>query len=50
VPLRSAVLLPDKRLLPLLNETGKLNSEIAQIIEREKEERERWRNGRRERY
>ncbi len=28
VPLRSAVLLPDKRLLPLLNEAGKLNSEI----------------------
>src|SRR5215213_9102698 len=28
VPLRSAVLLPDKRLLPLLNESGKLNPEI----------------------
>ncbi len=33
VPLRSAVLLPDKRLLPLLNEHGKLNPEIAQMIE-----------------
>jgi len=49
VPLRSAVLLPDKRLLPLLNEAGKLNPEIAQLIERSKEEREsrpnrRWRH------
>ena len=46
VPLRSAMLLPDKRLLPLLNEAGKLNSEIAQLIERSKEERDerrRWR-------
>jgi superfamily II RNA helicase len=32
VPLRSAILLPDKRLLPLLNEDGKLNHEIAQMI------------------
>lgn len=45
VPLRSAVLLPDKRLLPLLNDAGKLNSEIAQMIEREKEERS-YRRGR----
>jgi ATP-dependent RNA helicase HelY len=29
VPLRSAFLLPDKRLLPLLNESGKLNPEVA---------------------
>ena len=49
VPLRSAVLLPDKRLLPLLNEAGKLNHEIAQMIEREKEDRERYRS-RRDRY
>src|ERR1044072_7270348 len=41
VPLRSAVLLPDKRLLPLLNDAGKLNAEIAQMIERERDERER---------
>src|SRR6478752_1753752 len=34
VPLRSAVLLPDKRLLPLLNDSGKLNTEVAQLIER----------------
>jgi superfamily II RNA helicase len=43
VPLRAAVLLPDKRLLPLLNDQGKLNSEIAQMIEREKEDRNRKR-------
>jgi ATP-dependent RNA helicase HelY len=47
VPLRSAVLLPDKRLLPLLNDAGKLNPEIAQMIEREKDDRERSRHGRR---
>lgn len=44
VPLRSAVLLPDKRLLPLLNESGKLNHEIAQMIEREREDRDRSRH------
>ncbi|HEX5601867.1 MAG TPA: hypothetical protein VFX63_04920, partial [Pyrinomonadaceae bacterium] len=36
VPLRSAVLLPDKRLLPLLDENGRLNTEILQMIERER--------------
>ena len=41
VPLRSAVLLPDRRLLPLLNEQGKLNPEVAQLVEREKEDRDR---------
>jgi hypothetical protein len=30
--LRSAVLLPDRRLLPLLDENGKLNPQITQII------------------
>jgi len=50
VPLRSAMLLPDKRLLPLLNDAGKLNPEIAQMVEREQEERERSRHGRRDRY
>ena len=50
VPLRSAVLLPDKRLLPLLNDAGKLNPEIAQMIEREKDERERSRHRRRWEY
>src|ERR1044072_4264085 len=40
VPLRSAVLLPDKRLLPLFDESGKLNPEIAQMIENSKQERD----------
>jgi superfamily II RNA helicase len=31
VPLRSALLLPDKRLLPLMNEAGKLNPEIENL-------------------
>src|SRR4026207_586082 len=33
VPLRSAFLMPDKRLVPLLDRTGKLNREIAGLIE-----------------
>jgi superfamily II RNA helicase len=41
VPLRAAFLLPDKRLLPLLGENGKLNSEIARIMERERDNRPR---------
>jgi ATP-dependent RNA helicase HelY len=41
VPLRAAMLLPDKKLLPLLNEHGKLNSEIAALLERQKE-KGRW--------
>lgn len=32
VPLRAAFLLPDKRLLPLLGDNGKLNSEIARLL------------------
>lgn len=39
VPLRSAVLLPDKRLLPLLNDKGQLNPEITQLIEQRRDER-----------
>jgi len=39
VPLRAAMLLPDKRLLPLVGEHGKLNPEITAIIERTREER-----------
>jgi superfamily II RNA helicase len=42
VPLRSAMLLPDKRLLPLFGENGKLNSEIRIMLERAQEERERY--------
>jgi ATP-dependent RNA helicase HelY len=33
VPLRAAMLLPDKRLVPLVNESGKLNPEIARLLE-----------------
>jgi ATP-dependent RNA helicase HelY len=35
VPLRGAFLVPDKRLLPLLNESGKLNPEIATMMEQQ---------------
>ncbi len=45
VPLRAAFLLPDKRLLPLLGENGKLNSEILRMIEREDHQRHRRRSG-----
>jgi ATP-dependent RNA helicase HelY len=41
VPLRAAFLLPDKRLLPLLNDHGKLNSEILRMIDREDHQRHR---------
>jgi ATP-dependent RNA helicase HelY len=37
VPLRAAMLLPDRRLVPLLTEGGKLNSEIMRLSERQKE-------------
>src|SRR2546425_6274691 len=43
VPLRAAFLMPDKRLLPLLNQNGKLNSEIARLSE---DQRERSTSGR----
>jgi superfamily II RNA helicase len=33
VPLRAAMLLPDSRLLPLLNDSGKLNPEITRLLE-----------------
>jgi len=33
VPLRAAMLLPDKRLIPLVNDAGKLNPEIARLLE-----------------
>lgn len=39
VPLRAALLLPDKRLLPLLTESGRLNPEIAALGERARDER-----------
>jgi ATP-dependent RNA helicase HelY len=33
VPLRAAMLLPDKRLLPLVSEQGKLNPEISRLLD-----------------
>lgn len=38
VPLRAAMLLPDKRLLQLLSENGKLNPEIERLLEQTREE------------
>ena len=35
VPLRAAFLMPDKRLVPLLNVNGKLNSEIARMVDQQ---------------
>src|SRR6267143_3163036 len=37
VPLRAAFLMPDKRLLPLLNENGKLNAEIAGLVQQQEQ-------------
>ncbi len=47
VPLRAAMLLPDKRLLPLLNEDGKLNPEISRLIVTAKDLRGGLRRGQR---
>jgi ATP-dependent RNA helicase HelY len=47
VPLRAAMLLPDKRLLPLVNDEGRLNPEIATMIERSHDERRGPTRGRR---
>src|SRR5438874_8448866 len=41
VTLRAAFLMPDKRLLPLLTETGKLNSEIARMEEQPEQQTRR---------
>ena len=49
VPLRAAMLLPDRRLIPLLTDAGKLNPEIAEISDRAREER-RPPRGTRRRY
>ena len=43
VPLRAAFLLPDQRLLPLLNEARRLNPEIAAMGERRRDERRGYR-------
>lgn len=51
VPLRAAMLLPDKRLLPLLSDSGKLNPEIAAMSDRTREDQKRSQRGpRRSRY
>ena len=43
VPLRAAMLLPDKRLLPLVNEHGRLNAEVAALVsQKEKGKRQRY--------
>jgi ATP-dependent RNA helicase HelY len=46
VPLRAAMLLPDRQLLPLLTDSGKLNSAIASLLEETvrsaKSPRRRW--------
>ena len=47
VPLRAAMLLPDRRLIPLLNEAGRLSPEISQMANRAREEREQRRTRRR---
>src|SRR4026207_2256660 len=39
VPLRSAFLLPDQRLLPLMNDAGRLNPELAVMGDKQKRER-----------
>lgn len=41
VPLRAAFLMPDKRLVPLLGENGKLSREIAILLEQRDESRSR---------
>ncbi len=49
VPLRAAFLMPDKRLVPLLNQSGKsgkLNSEIARLSEQDQRDRYRGPVGR----
>jgi ATP-dependent RNA helicase HelY len=50
VPLRAAMLLPDKRLLPLVNDDGRLNPEIATMIERSRDERRGPTRGHRRRF
>jgi len=50
VPLRAAMLLPDRRLIPLLTDAGKLNPEIAEISDRAREERRPPPHSRRRRY
>ena len=46
VPLRAAFLMPDKRLVPLLAASGKLNSEIARLSEQDQKDPQRGASGR----
>ena len=39
VPLRAALLLPDKRLLPLIDDHGRLNAEVRVLVERARQDR-----------
>lgn len=50
VPLRAALLLPDKRLIPLLDQHGRLNPEIAAMSDRAREERRNQGRGQRRRF
>src|SRR5258705_713506 len=50
VPLRAAFMMPDKRLLPLLNQGGRLNSEIARLTEDRDHQRGGAGRGRRRRW
>jgi superfamily II RNA helicase len=51
VPLRAAFLMPDKRLVPLVNDNRKLNAELARLIEDDrKDEQVRSANRRRRRW
>lgn len=50
VPLKAALLLPDQRLLPLLNDTGRLNPEIVAMGDRAREERSTPLRGHRRRF
>lgn len=43
VPLRAAFLMPDKRLIPLLDQNGRLNREIATLIEQRETRRDSYR-------
>jgi hypothetical protein len=48
--LKVALLLPDQRLLPLLNDSGRLNPEIVAIVDRAREDRPAHLRGHRRRF
>lgn len=50
VPLKAALLLPDQRLVPLLNDAGRLNQEIVAMGDRAREERRNPSRGHRKRF